>query len=395
MMVSDRRNLIHREAKRRSVCTCRKKLLAAICAMILFFVWFFFVGNSTMTMLKALPRRPVVGKAVVIKASTENALPVNRTKQKKLVILWTPFFSQRNYVLPLDRYSCSQTDCEFISNRSLIREADAVMFHARDTDLKDLPNYRSHAQRWILLHHEAPPNTPKDLMQGLDHLINWTVTYRSDSDVVLTPKYQKIESNGSLSRPAEHGFANKTRLVAWFVSNCQTDSKREDFAQQLRKTVTIDIFGSCGPFTCHPKMSHKCYQTIEREYFFYLSLENAICKDYVTEKLFNILDYNIVPIVFGGNQADFLPAESYIDVFAFDSTAELGQYLIFLTKHQEEYERYFHWKQEYQMAPYQHYACQLCSKLHSDTEPVKTWHNLSNWWIHDAKCRSWSPPADD
>ena len=103
--------------------------------------------------------------------------------------------------------------------------------------------------------------------------------------------------------------------------------------QELRKTVTIDVFGSCGPYTCHPKMSNKCYQTIEREYFFYLSLENSICKDYITEKLFNLLDYHIIPIAFGGvNEQEFLPPNSFIDVFKFKSSAALGQHLIQLAR---------------------------------------------------------------
>ena len=264
------------------------------------------------------------------------------------------------------------------------------MFHVRDTNVNDLPSFRRGNQRWILLHHEAPPNTPVQVMQALNDRINWTVTYRSDSDVVLTPKYRRrlvpINQTQSINT------SSKRRLVAWFVSNCKTDSRREDFVIDLRKTVTIDIFGSCGSYSCQPKMSHKCYETIEREYFFYLSLENSICKDYVTEKLFNILDYNVIPIVFGKvGQENFLPPRSFIDADDFPSTAALGQHLLRLAKDHKAYSDFFRWRREYEMQAYQHYACQICSKLNDERQESKSWSNLSYWWFEESRCRSWFP----
>ena len=54
---------------------------------------------------------------------------------------------------------------------------------------------------------------------------------------------------------------------------------------------------------------------IEREYCrFYISFENAICKDYITEKTFNALKLNTIPIVLGGaNYTKLLPPGSYIN----------------------------------------------------------------------------------
>lgn len=59
---------------------------------------------------------------------------------------------------------------------------------------------------------------------------------------------------------------------------------------------------------------------LDRDYKFYLSFENSICVDYVTEKFWNALLFNTVPIVYGG--ADYLeiaPKKSFINILDFKS----------------------------------------------------------------------------
>ena len=55
-------------------------------------------------------------------------------------------------------------------------------------------------------------------------------------------------------------------------------------------------------------------------YRFYISFENAICKDYITEKTYNALKLNTIPIVLGGvNYTDILPPHSFINAAEFIS----------------------------------------------------------------------------
>lgn len=59
---------------------------------------------------------------------------------------------------------------------------------------------------------------------------------------------------------------------------------------------------------------------IERDYKFYLAFENSLCHDYVTEKFYNALLFNTVPVVYGGADYETLaPLGSFINVNKFSS----------------------------------------------------------------------------
>lgn len=130
---------------------------------------------------------------------------------------------------------------------------------------------------------ECPHHTER--LQYND-LINWTATYRTDSDIV-TPyeKWvyydEKVRQNGDLKR---NYAANKTHQVAWFVSNCHARNNRLQYARELQKHISVDIYGSCGSLRC-PR-TKECYQLLDTKYKFYLAFENSNCVDYITEKLF-------------------------------------------------------------------------------------------------------------
>jgi hypothetical protein len=58
------------------------------------------------------------------------------------------------------------------------------------------------------------------------------------------------------------------------------------------------------------------------------SFENSVCKDYITEKFFKVLDFDMIPIVFGtANYSKVAPAKSYINVNNFESVQKFADYL--------------------------------------------------------------------
>lgn len=210
--------------------------------------------------------------------------------------------------------------------------------------------------------------------------------FRRDSDV-YHPYYKIFPLEGEHSTPhdilsgVEKSKEHKTKLVLWIVSNCHTQSKREEYVSELERFVPVDIYGSCGDFPCS-RDGGGCLPAISHQYKFYLSFENSLCNDYITEKLFIVMQYDIVPVVFGGGDYESVaPPGSYIDANDFESPRALADYLIFLNKNPDKYLEYFQWKSKYKVNIGDGW-CSLCRQLtEQKANPVKKQYpNLWGWW---------------
>ena len=68
----------------------------------------------------------------------------------------------------------------------------------------------------------------------------------------------------------------------------------------------------------------------------------------MTEKFFNILHYDVIPVVLNGaNMSDIAPPHSYIDVQDFNSTKDLSDYLVKVDKNDTLFASYFWWRDYY------------------------------------------------
>ena len=84
----------------------------------------------------------------------------------------------------------------------------------------------------------------------------------------------------------------------------------------------VDVYGKCGDpgMTCDRSNDDKCLQMLSTSYKFYLSFENSLCEDYITEKFFKVLPYDVIPVVLNGvNMTKFAPLNSYIDIHDFQN----------------------------------------------------------------------------
>lgn len=304
------------------------------------------------------------------------------------ILLWTKWCGKDSYPYfaeDLVDKTCPYP-CTFTRNRDRIYASGAVLFHGKD--IKDMPSYRTQEQIWIFFSLEPPTHTPVQDIERWNGIFNLTVTYRLDSDVPTRYGYTFLRRR---SRPRRLKQTTKTGFAAWMVSNCKTQSHREVYVKELRKTVPVDVYGRCGQLSCEPKGSDKCYEEIARNYSFYLAFENSLCRDYVTEKFYRPLKYDVVPVVLGGaNYSALAPPMSYISALDFRSPEELGKFLLSVAGNTRSYTSYLKWKERYQLR-YENLACKLCTKLHQlhHVGAKFSYQNFRQWFHEDAGCTSW------
>lgn len=95
--------------------------------------------------------------------------------------------------------------------------------------------------------------------------------YRRDSDIVAPyENWQYFDPKITYIEQDKNYALNKTKKVAWFVSNCSARNNRLQFAQELGKHIQVDIYGACGNYKCSRSNSDKCFEILDRDYKFYL-----------------------------------------------------------------------------------------------------------------------------
>ena len=114
---------------------------------------------------------------------------------------------------------------------------------------------------------------------------------------------------------------------------------------------------------------------------FYLSFENSICPDYITEKFSRAIKSFSIPIVLKGDlYISMAPRNSYIAVDSFKSTKQLADYLLFLIKNQTAYLEYFQWRRAYELDLTGSASCDLCEKLVEWRNEKRIKDSLYEWY---------------
>ena len=305
--------------------------------------------------------------------------------------------------------------CEYSNNHSLYNISDLILFYTRHARRKDaLPTFRLPHQHWMTFLREAPVRG-SDVKQPRNTWFNWTIAYTFNADIVrpygiCLPKLEKIAKDPRsitdtirrvyrtrtdsipwqhakmLYTPTSGNFAKgRTGTVLWAVSNCITPhSRRESYVEELKRYIKVDIIGKCGDGVCRSQSCRAKFQTNK----FYLSFENAICPDYITEKLWLRMEQGILPIVLGGaDYKAYVPAHSYIDVRDFASPKALAEYLHKLDNNDDLYNEYFVWRQHYTChhgLPGNDLLCDLCRFMNKNLNKVNIIPDVNILWSKDA-----------
>jgi alpha-1,3-fucosyltransferase len=285
---------------------------------------------------------------------------LNQSRTNKLILYWNKLWGQRDFLYGIGKHDiffkqkCPVTNCELSDDKSRLNESSMILFYIEHPIANmTLPKWRHEHQRWIF--HMYTPATYRDLNK-LNGLFNLTATHRLDSN--FTPFYPHNLSVAWDSQPQHNSYnfdekrnylAEKTQFAFQISSNCKPSSQRDVYIREMQKYVAIDVYGKCGrpcPNQGDVWLDDGCKSTLSAKYKFYLAFENAICKDYVSEKLFSTLNFDVVPVVYGGGPYDkHIPKSGYINAFDFESPKHLTEYMTTVASNADLYSSYFKWKQ--------------------------------------------------
>ncbi|XP_042882814.1 alpha-(1,3)-fucosyltransferase C-like [Penaeus japonicus] len=327
----------------------------------------------------------------------------------KLVLYWSPWFGTywaakkgsltrfgTDLMDEMRADGCPEWRCIFTYDKRVLPLADAVLSIAEQFP-RTPPLGRTPSQRWLWVDVESP-QTRTIPSKYVSHLVNWTMTYHERSDVVafygyfrsLNVSIQPVRPNlienhvAALARyrqalarnltllqvmgPAWTTFVSRPKIVAWMSGRCPTPSKREEYVRELARHIHVDMYGNCGTLKCGKRspLEPECWLKTLRHYLFYMSMENSLCDQYITEKLYNPLVYKIVPVVWGGaNYSRFLPPNSFIDARKYHPK-ELAALLLRLSRDPVAYSKYHLWRGFWEVRVGGS-LCDLCHRLHTDT----------------------------
>ena len=344
------------------------------------------------------------------RTAIEKNVPTLQNKSKVVVLVYTRFGKREKWIKDSGFcYNMNHTKskkCHLLHkldityDKQRFAESDLVVFHARDMPtlrhLKALLKERPMPQRWVFALWESPNHF--SYTKPFHGIFNLTWTYRRDSDI-WGPygSYIQLSSedpiDGHQKIPLKDFTRAKSKIVAWIVSNCEA-KLRLKFVLELKRFIKIDVFGKCSGRIFGE--SRSCAKTRQskfdclKKYKFYLSFENALCEDYITEKYWdNLGEENVIPVVMGG--ADYtklaIPG-SYINVLDFKSVKQLAEYLHYLNKNDTAYNEYFKWRQKYQvLTGIGMTLCNICQWFASKISPeTKVYDDLTEYWVQKGRC---------
>lgn len=387
----------------------------------------------------------LLSRSNLYKIRVKNKRKLNKKQNEFLVLEYTKFFYSTKYCHLFNNFNDNQTlhelylnecpfkNCKFTCDKSLALKADALLFYDYDLVAESSENtyylknfYSSHVKRknqvWILWNDE-----PNEMSHILDrYKMNWTMSFRLDSEVndcAYGCTYSKVKRSqiDLLKETFKKEFDSRKNRAVWFVSNCLA-SFRLNFGIDLLKHFAFNIHGKCKDyfkfrqnynlsysmytwikyftdlvwfvFSLSNKQEDKCARNSAcelkelNENKFYLSFESKNCTDYITEKMWRVLNAQMIPIVIQPAKKYYdlvLPKDSYIHAQDFDfSAAKLGDYLALVSNDFETYLKHHLWRLDYDVVYSgkqceKRRLCELCTKLNKEKDLIY-YDSVSKWF---------------
>ena len=209
---------------------------------------------------------------------------------------------------PFATNNCPITNCELTNNIKRLNESDFVMVMLTDAVEWKIPDAKfrqSINKRWVSVIIESPVHAGS--FGKFNDLFSYTADYLESSEFGINYESQKRFLWGlNVTFNTSHDYSQgKTGFMSALISNCDArHSRRSEYIRHLKKYINVTVYGSCG-IACPRDVD--CREMVGFKYKFYFAYENSFCKDYITEKFFLMLKYDVIVVVFGaGNYSRFV-----------------------------------------------------------------------------------------
>ena len=301
------------------------------------------------------------------------------------ILFWTKWCKNNWWFLPnTSVVNCGGFKCQYTTDKALADVSDALVFYVHgwriysgNATVESVhPKSRNPKQYWIG-HYQGPPSQGDfDDLEKLNNIYNLSSSYNDKADI-RSPYGDCYQLNHSETLKSNYA-SGKTGLASWFVTHCNTENGRKQFVIELKKYMTVNVYGGCKdtqlgslgkPCDTNQINLINCDDARDtmNSHKFYLAFENTNCVNYITEKVYKILEPHMttVPIIMSGvnNLKKLLPPKSYIDVNDFSSAKSLAIYLLHLDKNDELYNEYFAWRSSYRCI-LNWIPCTFCKGFH-------------------------------
>lgn len=267
---------------------------------------------------------------------------VSTASRKCMVLFYNKMFDQEFDFTDIP----VEEEFELVTDRKYLQEADAVVFHMpgiSETDHLLNGHQKKEGQLWVFWSMECEENYKWQQRPEVRSRFDLTMTYRMDSDVPVPYFYPPyLQMLKRVPKP-------KTGFINAFISSNINESGRVGYLRELMSCIDVHSYGKLfNNRTMEADEGVISKGRMMATYKFTIAFENAIAKDYVTEKFFHPLIVGSIPVYLGApNIEDFAPADHcYINVNDFASPRELADYLLRLNDDEELCRQYMKWKDE-------------------------------------------------
>ncbi|CAG8474129.1 8567_t:CDS:1 [Paraglomus occultum] len=254
-----------------------------------------------------------------------------------------------------------ESDIMFMDYPFYFKEEEAPFF-----DITQMPPRRSNQAWWLLFPDEGLGYYSFVGLENFQYMFDLTMGSPDKLFDIYKPTHEV--SNVDMFYDTHVKFENKRNdvLFAWMAVNCDAPNKREHYIRELMEHTKVHAYGSClhnqdapddilakyglekslapGHLTEH---MYEVKRDILSPYKFILAFENSNCDGYVTEKVYDALLVDAIPIYMGASDIDdYVPPGSVIKVADYESMSALIEHTERIANNKTLYESYFAWKKD-------------------------------------------------